>query len=638
MKEGAACAGVSFRGHRWRRGLVPALLLALLAATATATAHAETELPGPDAGLAAFLDGLVTAAMQDEHLPGVVVSVTRPEGLVLERGWGVADLEAGTPMDPRRSLVRIASISKTMTFTGLMQLVEQGHVDLDEDLREALPEVRIEDRFGPLKPWHLMSHTPGYEDTYLGHFFARDISQDYEPADYLARFAPRRVRPPGEMTSYSHSGVALAGHLVAARSGEVLEDYMERRVFATLGMADTTFREHFENGAAYHMPAELAQRRARPYQWRRGAFEPLDPYQEHRGMAPAGSAWSTAADMARWMRAHLDGGANASGRVLREDTARAMHEVAFRNHPGMAGNAHGFWANLSHGYRTLEHGGALPGFHSNMVLVPELGLGVFVATNGEAGRPFARNLPDRVIGRLFPPRVPIPRDPPAEFDRSAAAYLGDYLVNRRGFTTMDKLAALGNATVRVTTDGEGHLFTAAGGETERWIALGNDLFASTENGRRIGFRMGPDGHATHLFGAYGATSAERVAYHRTDRFFIATTTLGAAAALLVLTGAVLRRLRRVPPDPRGALAGRLAVAAAGSWLLFLAGFTIHFTAIGGPVPAVLFTFPDWQTVALNIVAAVALLLTLAMLLALPRAWRAHGWSAWRRVRHSLALF
>ena len=148
-----------------------------------------------------------------------------PDGDSLIYSVSEPDLEAGAPMDPHRSLVRIASISKTMTFTGLMQLVEQGRVDLAEDLRAALPDVKIEDRFGPLTPWHLMTHTPGYEDSYLGHFFARDLSQDYAPADYLARFAPRRVRPPGEMTSYSNFGVALAGHLVAVRSGEVFEAY-----------------------------------------------------------------------------------------------------------------------------------------------------------------------------------------------------------------------------------------------------------------------------------------------------------------------------------------------------------------------------------------------------------------------------
>jgi CubicO group peptidase (beta-lactamase class C family) len=615
------------------------LALTLLAGAAWALPALEATPPSADrrADFPAFLDGLVTAAMKDERLPGVVVSVTDRDRLLLARGWGFADVEQKTSMDPQRTLVRIGSISKTMTFTAVMQLVEAGRIDLQEDLRTALPKIGIEDRFGPLTPWHLMTHTPGYEDLYLGHFFARDASQDYSLAAYLARYAPRRVRPPGIMTSYSNYGVALAGHLVAVRSGMVFEDYMERRIFDPLGMGDTTFREFYEGGAARHMPATLAERLARPYGWRRGAFENLDRYHMHRGMAPAGSVWSTATDMARWMRSHLGGGANGSGRVLARDTARAMHEVAFRNHPGMAGNAHGFWANRSNGYATLEHGGALPGFHANMVLVPELGLGVFVATNGDAGRAFARKLPDRVIGRLFPSRLAVPGAPPPGFDRSAAPYLGDYLVNRRGFTTMDKLAVLGGATVRVSTDGEGHLFTEGGDETERWIALGNDLFASTENGRRIAFRIGPDGRATQLFGAYGATSAERAPYHRTDRFFIAIAGLGAATALLVLSGALLRRLRRVPPDPQGALAGRLAVAAACCWLLFLAGFAVHFAGIGGPVPAVLFTFPDWQTVALNALAVAALLLTLAMLLTLPWAWRANQWPGGRRLRHALAL-
>lgn len=164
-------------------------------------------------------------------------------------------------VDPERSLFRIGSASKTFTWTVIMQLVEEGRLSLDYPVNDHLPpalQVPDQGYDEPIRVRHLMTHSPGFEDTALGHLFVRDPGAVLSLEEYLARYRPARVRPPGVVTAYSNYGVSLAGAKVSAVAGVPFEAYVERRILEPLGMDHTTFREPLgEDAEARRLPAPM---------------------------------------------------------------------------------------------------------------------------------------------------------------------------------------------------------------------------------------------------------------------------------------------------------------------------------------------------------------------------------------------
>ena len=200
----------------------------------------------PPAELAAFVDGQVAEAMRRQHIAGVTVSVVQNGQVLLKKGYGFARLSPPRPVDPDRTLFRLGSISKTFTWIVLMKEVEAGRVRLDQPANLYLPEgdrVRDQGFDRPVRLIDLMAHTAGFEDRSLGHRIEDD--PDYvRPLDlFLRQERPRRVRPPGEVATYSDYGAALAGEAAAWVAGSTFERLAEDEIFAPLGMSHTTFRE-----------------------------------------------------------------------------------------------------------------------------------------------------------------------------------------------------------------------------------------------------------------------------------------------------------------------------------------------------------------------------------------------------------
>ena len=127
----------------------------------------EEQGPTDPAELEAFLDELLAKDMEEYHIAGAAVSVVKDGKLFFAKGYGYADLEKGIPVDPEQTIFRIGSIGKMFTWTAVMQLVEQGKLDLDADVNTYL-DFRIPDTYPqPITLKHLMTHTSGFEDRWL---------------------------------------------------------------------------------------------------------------------------------------------------------------------------------------------------------------------------------------------------------------------------------------------------------------------------------------------------------------------------------------------------------------------------------------------------------------------------------------
>ena len=359
--------------------------------------------------------------MQSEHIPGAAISIVKDGKMIYSRGYGVADMKSGRPVDPDRTIFRIGSITKAVTAMGLLRLVDQGKISLDADVNEYLRDFKLEDRYGtPVTSWHLLSHTGGFDQIGTNRNFEESAKRP-SLASFLKRDL-RRIRPPGRESCYDTYGISLAGYLSETVTGLSYSDYMRREVFEPLGMS----RSYVE------VPEALKADLALGYSYADGGYRSLN--YEYYATLPASSVDAPVTDMAKLMTALLGDGSNEHGRLFSADMAARLREPQFRPHPELDGFAWGFWEASWRNLRILEHGGTMRGYSSQMYLIPDESLGIYVAVNRDGETGPRVNLPRTVLSRLLPwwysamkrlPSAPKPEPLPIDTARFAGNYIGN---------------------------------------------------------------------------------------------------------------------------------------------------------------------------------------------------------------------
>ena len=406
--------------------------------TTHAVPSARADLTAEDA--ATFLDGLISARLELERIPGAVVIVVQDGKILFAQGYGMADVENARPVDAETTLFRLASVSKVITATAVMQLVEQGKIDLHADVNTYLDFTIPATYAAPITVLDLIDHTAGFEDWYIGS--AAHVG-DVIPslATVLFDHMPDRIYAPTTVTAYSNYGMSLAGYIVERVSGLPFEQYVQQNIFAPLGMAHSTVIQP--------IPASLESGGATNYQW---VEDHLDMYPfEIILTPPSGGMSASGIDMGRFMLAQL----SDSSPILSAATLELMHSRSFSNDARVNGVAHGFWEQLSFGKRWLVHGGDLDASESQLALLPEEGVGLFFAINEQS--PAANTLRtdvltgfiERYFGADVPPILATTLDTAVKPD----ALVGRYVSTRTMSSTVDKLGVLLGLipTVTVTT-------------------------------------------------------------------------------------------------------------------------------------------------------------------------------------------
>ncbi|MDF0486660.1 serine hydrolase [Sphingomonas sp. H39-1-10] len=475
---------------------VPATLVPAKPAAATQTAPAATAATGvpalTKADVDAWLDGLFPYGLDTGNIAGAVVVVVKDGQVVTERGYGYADRKAGKRVDPDTTLFRPGSISKLFTWTAVMQQVQAGKLDLDRDINTYL-DFKIPAAYGkPVTLRNLMTHTGGFEET-AKYLIATD-PRDNRPLDVaLKRSIPARIYAPGTMPAYSNYGASLAGYIVQRVSGEAFEAYVQRHIFAPLGMTRSSFVQP--------LPADLAPLLSKGYVT---ASDDPKPY-EIIPLSPAGALSATGADMAKFMIAHL----SSANPLLDAKTARLMYATANTPIPGMPGMALGFYHEDRNGLNIIGHGGDTDWFHSDLHLYLDKGVGLYMSFNSAGKDGAAHVLRQRVFDsftdRYFPakPAAQPTLDTAAEHGRAMA---GNYVSSRGSTTNWLRIANLiGQPTVALNADGTITVsaLTDPAGVPKRWREVapwqwqevgGSDrLGAKVRDGRVLAFA--PQGFA-----------------------------------------------------------------------------------------------------------------------------------------------
>ncbi len=388
--------------------------------------------------------------LQREDIAGAVIAVVKDGKVIFAKGYGFSDVEKRTPVTADSTLFRPGSISKLFTWTSVMQLSEQGKLDLDKDVNEYL-DFKIPPAFGkPITLKNIMTHTAGFEEVGRDLFVA-DAQHLYPLEGFLKQRVPDRIFPPGVIPAYSNYATALAGYIVQRVSEKPFEQYVQDNIYTPLNMQRSTF------------------------------VQPLP-----------------ARDMCNFMIAHLQNGQFGDKQILKPETAKLMHSRLFGTDDRLNAMAYGFYEESRNGKRIIGHGGDTEYFHSDLHLILDESVGFFVSYNS-AGK--GETNPRSILFESFLDRY-FPFTPPAgtKVDNTVAdakEIAGLYKSSRRFESSFLSITTpLGEPKVIANTDGTitVNALKGANGQPKKFEEISPFLYREVHGQDHIGFKKDADGN------------------------------------------------------------------------------------------------------------------------------------------------
>lgn len=410
-----------------------------------------------------FIDE-VMAERIGTKIPGACVAIVEGSDIVLAKGYGYADVDLETPVEAGETTFEVGSVGKLLTWTAVMQGVQDGLLDLDEDVNTYLKDsdVQIQDTYeDPITLRHLGTHTSGLESALAP--AVADTPDDLTSLEtVLVERRPARVRPPGEAVGYSNYGAALAGHIVSKTYDTTFEEYVQSEIFEPLDMTHSTFAQPVPEGH----PGTLAA----PHTRADAEFVTTEPV--YINMWPAGSMTATATDMALFMSTHLGAGRIDDTRILESETVATMYSQHYERHPAVNNWRYGFYEYGHPDGNVIAHSGGTIYHESQLVLSPQHDVGVFVNYNLRTDNEESLALIDEILGEynLQPDSTtPIPTSDSGSEQRAKT------VADEYGFTMLPQSGPLKSinslSCLSVEATGDGRLLSKTLEGSREWIEI-----------------------------------------------------------------------------------------------------------------------------------------------------------------------
>lgn len=376
------------------------------------------------------LEQQIESEMQDTHVPGLAIAILQDRELIYCRGFGVTSVEdGGLPVTPL-TLFRIGSVTKSMTATAVMRLVELGLIELDRPISEYAPWLTFSEKGAAQRITlrMLLSHSAGLPTSHTP--FGRREAEGLEA--YVRQDVPdyRFIAPPGLLYSYSNPGIRIAGYLAQSVSGRPYTALMQDLVFDPLEMQRTTF------DPTVAMTYPLAQSHDLDDD---GHLTVRHHYADDTGGYPSGSAISTVLDLTHFAIMQMNHGRFRDRQVLTPESVAEMHRIQAITYTSR-GSGYGLALNVDvyKGIERLWHEGSISNFGARLVMMPESGTAVALLFNRAPGFwAKAEAITDGVVDQLLglPDRETQPEG--ITPDRSLwPSFAGSYLGDWRGLATV----------------------------------------------------------------------------------------------------------------------------------------------------------------------------------------------------------
>jgi len=481
----------------------------------------------------------------DEHLakllkkypvPGGVVSVVRDGKVYFAKGFGYQDPGKTKPVN-NDSVFRIGSVTKSFTATAIMQLVEQGKLDLHADINKYLKGFKVVGKGGKKVTIHnLLTHTAGFDES-LDHFIT---GKKHIPLDVVVKkYMPKMIVEPGVEPIYSNYGFGLLGYIVQVVSGQTYEEYMQQHIFDPLNMKDTTLL--------------VASNGVKSYDVKNGKYVSMKA--TDLNLRPAGTIWSTASDMANYMMGQLQTGPY-KGSVINEETSKEMQTPHFTVHPGVSGFGYNYYQDmLWKNHQPVQHGGSAEGFKAHIYLIPDLKLGVFMSTNSTQGRLLITDFFDQFHKDFFPQsyKHTISSNPTSkkELDQTVS---GSYITNRHVHHGRGKFVQLLNLPenkIKAVDDGMIELKTTDG-HKKVFIEKEKNLFAEKNGPDSMAFYKTPEGDTHYSISSLPVSYGKVTGMHVMSKLilFIVLVVPTILAIFFYPIGWLIRKILKKSSDPK----------------------------------------------------------------------------------------
>lgn len=483
----------------------------------------------------AFLDGFLPLQLQRDDVAGATISIYQNGQPLILKGYGYADFKKKTPIDPVVTTFRPGSVSKLFTYVSMMQLVEQGKLNLDANVQQYIDFKINPGPSGigdaPITLRNLATHTAGFEEEL--HDFGSDKSGKV-PLDirtYLIRDQPHRYAAPGKSFAYSNYGITLIGYIVQRVSGEPFVGYVQHHIFTPLGMTHSTFEQPLPKG----------------FVATKGYLKTSEEDTGFEGVtvSPAGGLSSTAADMAIFGQMLLGNGTYNGVQILQPTSVALLFTPQVKPAPGVIPWDLGFYDEDRNGLRFIGHGGDLLACHSQFWVEPTHGLSFFISYNSAGAAPKARQeLFDAFVDRYLPGP---PNPHPAYVKLTAkqlAPYTGYFLSSRRADSTIFRLGGLQPKEITSTKDGNLNISTAKDfyGHPIDYHPVGNDSFYNEDDQSAIHFERDANGR---VVGYASPGHSDRAPLLATGNWLNVPLAIALGTMMLLVIAAVIRTVRRI---------------------------------------------------------------------------------------------
>lgn len=454
-------------------------------------------LDNVNSDLSEWIDNQFAQELDSFNIPGATFLLMKGDSILHMKGYGVTDISTNAPVNSESSIFCVASISKTFVATAIMQLVEDGKIQLDENINHYLKSFQIEENYDqPITIRHLLTHTGGFDERNL-YTSVRNEDEVVPLAQHLKERMPPQIRPAGEIFTYSNYSYALLGLLVEETAGMPFHSYVSKNITQPLGMSFSGFKRD----------PDLREHYVRSYLQKEDQLIPYQP--DFQLYYPAGSFCSTASDLSRYISMWLKGGNYGGVPILDSTTIVQMHQTNFKNFKDAeSGWFLGFSEIQWNGFKVVSHRGEILGFASELALIPEMDLGLFISINASSlqdskSRVFINRFFHKLLTRLLP-QAKLEKDKPKTIPEMGSvsepitSFTGTYRYTRYAQTTLDKLSVLVGFAPEVEITARGDTL-AISNWNEEIIPISGLTFYDAKQNRYMAFGKDANGDVSYFF-------------------------------------------------------------------------------------------------------------------------------------------
>lgn len=465
--------------------------------------------------LESFIDGIISEQLQVYHIAGATVTIVKDGNVLLMKGYGYSDILNHKKVAADKTLFRIGGVSQLITTTAIMQLYDKQKVSLNSDVNGYFKFLNIPNTFKePVTLEDILTRTTGFEQRF--NMFTKDY-RDLKPLnEYLKNNIPVRIRPPGKLAGDSDFAMGLAGYIVEQITNTSFETYVQENIFQPLQMNSSTF--------AQPLPKEKLDQLSDGYTFKNGLFE-KDPI-PYIKVPPAGSMYTTAKDMSRFMITLLHNGLYDTTRIMSAKVAQQMQHRHFIHDPEVSGNCYGFWERYINNQRVIMSTGNSYVFHSLLALVPDFDLGIFISFNSYGGEKACSEFLQIFMDHYYSGNNAANIVPMKDYKQRSYRYLGNYWSTETSYSTIGKLLQL-DRTVSIHSTPKGYLLVhGLKGGASQWVEIRPTVFQDLNSNRRLVFHSTNEGSVNYAFLSNNPTTAYyRIAWYESPEFHVTLTSI-----------------------------------------------------------------------------------------------------------------